>query len=100
MLGQRTGSGLFAEARPTAAPAALPPIQEAPRSSLFNTVTGAFRRRPLPPTVAAAETAVARNEPTVHNEQRPEAPRASVRLASSSEETTLEIPAFLRRQTS
>jgi cell division protein FtsZ len=92
------GAGLFAEARPTAAPAVLPQMVEQARSSLFNTVTGAFRRRPAPST--AGETPIPRNEPVMHSEQRPEAPRASVRLAAGNEETTLEIPAFLRRQTS
>jgi cell division protein FtsZ len=94
---QKPASGLFTEARPTAAPAALPPVPEQSRSSLFTTVTGAFRRRVTSP--QAAEAATPRHEPALHSEPRPEAPRASVRLAGG-EETTLEIPAFLRRQTS
>jgi cell division protein FtsZ len=94
----KTGSGLFADARPTAAQAGLPYVPEPSRSSLFTTVTGAFRRRPATP--AATEAALPRHEPMLHNEQRAEAPRASVRLAAAGEETTLEIPAFLRRQTS
>jgi hypothetical protein len=98
VFAQKAGAGLFADARPTAAPAALPQTAEPARSSLFTTVTGAFRRRPAAP--AAVETAMPRHEPVLHGEQRAEAPRASVRLASASEEPTLEIPAFLRRQTS
>ncbi len=94
----KAGAGLFAEARPTATPAALPRMAEQPRPSLFTAVTGAFRRRPAPPT--AVEAAMPRHEPALHSEPRTEAPRASVRLAAAGEETTLEIPAFLRRQTS
>ena len=95
----RSNSGLFNQApRPTAVPAAAVPASEAPRASLFNTVTGAFRRRIAPAT--PAEAAPARHEPMLHQEQRTESARASVRLANGAEETTLEIPAFLRRQTS
>ncbi len=97
----RAGAGLFAEARPTATPAAPPHIAEPPRPSLFTTVTGAFRRRPAAPT--AVETATPRHEPVVHSEPRTEPPRgATVRLSSAaaSEEAVLDIPAFLRRQTS
>jgi cell division protein FtsZ len=97
-LAQKPGAGLFAEARPTAAPALLPQMVEQARSSLFTTVTGAFRRRPVP--AATGETPMPRNEPAMHSEPRAEGPRASVRLAAGNEETTLEIPAFLRRQTS
>jgi cell division protein FtsZ len=96
----RAGAGLFNEApRPTAAPAAPPQMAEQSRPSLFTKVTGAFHRRPALP--AAAETPMPRHEPVMHGEQRPEAPRgATVRLATAGEETMLEIPAFLRRQTS
>ena len=96
----RAGTGLFAEARPTATPSALPQIAEPPRPSLFATVTGAFRRRSAPP--PAVETAPPRHEPAVHSEPRVEAPRgATVRLAAAAgDETVLDIPAFLRRQTS
>jgi cell division protein FtsZ len=100
---QKTGGGLFTTGpRPTAAPAAPPAMAEAPRSSLFSTVTGAFRRRPLG-LMGGAEQAPPqpqppRHEPVLHAEQRAEAPRASVRLSSGEE--ALEIPAFLRRQSS
>jgi cell division protein FtsZ len=100
----KTGSGLFAEARPTAVGAVPPAATESPRSSLFNTVTGAFRRRQAPQPAAAEPGAAAalRQEPAVQGEARvAEAPRASVRLAPiGGEEAALEIPAFLRRQTS
>jgi len=95
----RPGNGLFNEApRPASVPAAAPPIAEAPRPSLFNTVTGAFRRRIAP--AMQAEPAAPRHEPMLQQEQRAEGTRASVRLANNAEEPTLEIPAFLRRQTS
>jgi cell division protein FtsZ len=96
----RPGNGLFNEApRPTAVPAiAAAPTPEGPRPSLFNTVTGAFRRRMAPAT--PAEGTPPRHEPMLQQEQRPESARASVRLANGAEEPTLEIPAFLRRQTS
>jgi cell division protein FtsZ len=97
---QRVGAGLFAEARPTAAPAAPPQMADLQRPSLFTKVTGAFHRRQAAP--MAVETAMPRHEPMLQqSEHRAEPPRAaSVRLASAGEETTLEIPAFLRRQTS
>jgi cell division protein FtsZ len=96
--------GLFAE---QARPAASAPQQPEPaRPSLFRSVTGAFRRGPsadpsgLEP-VLRSEPAVhaeqARAEPILH-EPRPEA-RPSVRPAIG-EEVGLEIPAFLRRQSS
>jgi len=90
----KASSTLFNEARPTATPAAVTPIQEAPRHSLFTTVTAPFRRRQAPP--APAETAVARHEPMLRSELRAEVAHVSVRTAATEE--PLEIPAFLRRQ--
>ena len=99
----RQSTGLFTEARPTAAPPSLPQTAEAPRPSLFTTVTGAFRRRPAAPP-AAEPVPPPRHDPVLHTEPRPaEAPRtATVRLASAGagDEAVLDIPAFLRRQTS
>jgi hypothetical protein len=86
---------LFNEARPTATPVATTPMPEPPRHSLFTTVTAPFRRRQVLP--APAETAVARHEPMLRNEHRPEVAQVSVRSVAGSEEP-LEIPAFLRRQ--
>jgi len=100
--------GLFAhQARAVAAP---PPArdpaeqdevpQNAPQprsSSLFGIVTGAIRRS-LPAGSVATDAAAARTEPSLHQEQ-PEPARASVRLAAG-EEIGLDIPAFLRRQSS
>jgi cell division protein FtsZ len=90
----KTSSTLFNEARPTATPVAVTPIQEGPRHSLFSTVTAPFRRRQAP--AAPAETAVARHEPMLRGEHRAEVAHASVR--SVPPEEPLEIPAFLRRQ--
>ncbi|HTW70100.1 MAG TPA: cell division protein FtsZ [Acetobacteraceae bacterium] len=95
----RSANGLFNEApRPTTVPATAVAPPEGPRPSLFNTVTGAFRRRMAP--TMPAEAAPPRHEPMLHHEQRAEGARASVRPANGAEEPTLEIPAFLRRQTS
>ncbi len=90
--------GLFAEApQPVAAPPR--PATEPARPSLFVAVTGAFRRRqhasaPSP----ATEAAPVRSEPTLQP-SAPESPRASVRPAGD-EVVGLDIPAFLRRQSS
>lgn len=100
-------ANLFSDAQ---RPASLPPIQQPAhpiadqgRPSLFNTVTGAFRRRAVQP---AAQVPV----PPQHSVRRdmamddytPEAPRIvpSVRQTSAADETGIEIPAFLRRQQS
>jgi cell division protein FtsZ len=88
--------GLFAEP-PQTMPAQAPP-PDAGRPSLFSTVTGAFRRRqhhaPQPP----AERPPVRAEPAIQ-EPRVEQPRASVRQTNG-DEVGLDIPAFLRRQSS
>ena len=70
------------------------PLPHPARASLFGIVTGAIRRN-LP--AATAEAVTARHDPTFH--EQPEPPRASVRLAAG-EEMGLDIPAFLRRQSS
>ncbi|MEJ0016299.1 MAG: cell division protein FtsZ [Acetobacteraceae bacterium] len=90
-------SGLFAEApRPVNASASMLPAAEPPRPSLFSTVTGAFRRRQ---SGAPAEApAPVRAEPALQ-EPRIEQPRASVRQTAG-DEVGLDIPAFLRRQSS
>jgi cell division protein FtsZ len=88
--------GLFAEA-PRPVSAAAPAAAAEARPSLFSTVTGAFRRR-QPAPVAEASPAAVRAEPTVQ-EPRPEQPRASVRQTIG-DEVGLDIPAFLRRQSS
>jgi cell division protein FtsZ len=89
-------SGLFAEA-PVSAAASMPPGTEPSRPSLFSTVTGAFRRRQPAPT-AQGEPAPMRAEPAML-QPRIEQPRASVRQTAG-DEVGLDIPAFLRRQSS
>jgi cell division protein FtsZ len=82
---------------PATAAAAPQPAAEASRPSLFSTVTGAFRRRqPTPP--SADEPAPVRAGPA-GAEHRIEPPRVSVRQTAG-DEVGLDIPAFLRRQSS
>jgi cell division protein FtsZ len=79
------------------APSPVPqPAADPTRPSLFSTVTGAFRRRPQG---APAAEPPARVEPPVLQEPRLEQPRASVRQTAG-DEVGLDIPAFLRRQSS
>jgi hypothetical protein len=89
---------LFAESqRPTAVPAQLPSaVSEPARPSLFNAVTGAFRRRGGPAGAAPAQPVPLRREPEMAEYQAAN-PHVSVRQTSG-EETGIEIPAFLRRQ--
>jgi cell division protein FtsZ len=88
-------TGLFVD------PAQAAPVQiagESGRPSLFSTVTGAFRRRQHHASAAPVEPAPVRTEPAVH-ESRIEQPRPSVRQTAG-DEVGLDIPAFLRRQSS
>ena len=92
--------GLFADApRGPARPQPLPPIAQpaaAPRSSLFGIVTGAMRRtRPNAPEAEGAP-----EEPQMTHDAEPpaEAPRQAPRAGG--DESGLDIPAFLRRQSS
>jgi cell division protein FtsZ len=96
-------ASLFAEPPP-----ASPPPVAAPRPSLFGRVTGAFRGQPAepaaPPTRPQPQQQQAAPQPSYEPEQaapdpRGEAPRASVRPASG-EDSAMDIPAFLRRQSS
>jgi cell division protein FtsZ len=89
-------ASLFAASqRPTAMPSQPPQATaEAARPSLFNTVTGAFRRRAMQPAAPAAQQPTMRREPEVADHQA----HVSVRQTSAGDETGIEIPAFLRRQ--
>ncbi len=93
-------ASLFAEPLRQAA-AALQAAPEAPRS-LFSTVTGAFRRRQSAAVAAImpAAPAPARTEPVLQEPPHQEVPRASVRPAGGDDMAGLDIPAFLRRQSS
>jgi cell division protein FtsZ len=94
-------SGLFAEPRPGTPAAGAGNANGAEvRRSIFQTVTGRIRTSfgggaPLPLGEQASE---ARAEPVVQD-AKPEPARASVRQAAN-EEIGLDIPAFLRRQSS
>jgi cell division protein FtsZ len=92
-------ANLFAESqRPTAMPSHLPQAApEAARPSLFNTVTGAFRRRTSQPAATPAPQPAMRREPALADDQA-HTHHVSVRQTSAGEETGIEIPAFLRRQ--
>ena len=94
----RPRSGLFAEPAPPV-DAAGAPVAEPVRPSLFGTVTGVFRRRPPGSGAAGHDQPAGRIEPMVAVEPRLEHPRASVRPVAG-EEMGIEIPTFLRRQSS
>ncbi|HEY4173454.1 MAG TPA: cell division protein FtsZ, partial [Rhodopila sp.] len=90
-------ANLFAASRPTAVPSQLPQaVSEPARPSLFNAVTGAFRRRAMQAGVPLQQPTM-RREPEVADHQA-QAPHVSVRQTSVGDETGIEIPAFLRRQ--
>jgi cell division protein FtsZ len=80
------------------APPAAPATSEPPRPSLFSQVTGVLRRRLPTAPPPQPEAAPVRSEPALHD-PRPEPTRASVRQTAG-EEVGLDIPAFLRRQSS
>ena len=93
-------AGLFTQAPASqeAAPAQAP--SQAHRPSIFNLVTGALRRGPAPaaqPEVPDMRDA-RRAEP--HFAAEPQAPSATVRAHAEPEPAGLDIPAFLRRQSS
>jgi cell division protein FtsZ len=92
-------ANLFAESqRPTAMPPQQPvqPMADPGRPSLFNAVTGAFRRRAAPPPAPVAQMPTVRREPAM-DEYQPQTTPVSVQQAAG-DQTGLEIPAFLRRQ--
>ena len=96
--------GLFAEApRPAARPQPLPqPVAPTPpparSTSLFGIVTGAMRRT-RPPAAEPETPAPAHDHYAAQPEPAAEPPRPIVRPATG-EESGLDIPAFLRRQSS
>jgi cell division protein FtsZ len=91
--GEAQRTGLFAPHRPAAVPTAAPQA-EAPRQSLFSKATGVLGwRHGGQPAAGEGQGHMATAEPAA------EAPRVSVRQASV-DDATIEIPAFLRRQSS
>jgi cell division protein FtsZ len=93
-------ANLFAESQRAAAMPSqpqTPAASEPARPSLFNTVTGAFRRRVTQPVTPVAYPPPIRREPEIEDYQ-PQTPVVSVRQTSAGDETGIEIPAFLRRQ--
>ncbi|MGE0223965.1 MAG: cell division protein FtsZ [Acetobacteraceae bacterium] len=84
---------------PVTGPVAPQPTAEPQRPSLFSTVTGAFRRRQAAAPIAQDMPPPTRREPVIQ-EMVAEAPRPSVRQAHMGDEVGIEIPAFLRRQSS
>ena len=94
-------ANLFAtEQRPAPLPSHAPhALNEATRPSLFNTVTGRLRRRPVQPFAPAGQQPTLRREPEVAEYQAQDQ-TVSVRQTPAAEETGFEIPAFLRRQQS
>jgi len=95
----RPRSGLFAEPALAPEPATAPVAAEPARASLFGTVTGVFRRRPGSGAALGHDQPAGRVEPMIAAESRLEHPRASVRPVAG-EEMGIEIPTFLRRQSS
>jgi cell division protein FtsZ len=69
-----------------------------PRRSIFNIVTGALRGN-LPATPASVPVQPARAEPSLHDVAQEAPARANVR-PTAGEEMGIDIPAFLRRQSS
>jgi cell division protein FtsZ len=92
-------AALFAESQRAAATSSPVPhaMVDAARPSLFNTMTGAFRRRPLQPGATVTPPPMVRREPETAEHQA-QHPHVSVRQTSVGDETAIEIPAFLRRQ--
>jgi cell division protein FtsZ len=93
-------ANLFAASqRPTAMPPQAPmqPMSDPGRPSLFNAVTGAFRRRGALGPVPTAQLQPIRREPAIE-EYQPQSAPVSVQQTPAADQTGLEIPAFLRRQ--
>ncbi|HEY0425377.1 MAG TPA: cell division protein FtsZ [Rhodopila sp.] len=92
-------ANLFAESQRPAAMPAHAPVQQLPdqgRPSLFNAVTGAFRRRTTPAFGPVAQPQPMHRE-TAPEEYQPQTSQVSVQQTSA-DQTGIEIPAFLRRQ--
>ncbi len=92
-------ANLFAASRPAivaqhGAPSGAEPV----RPSLFNAVTGAFRRRAGQFAAGGSQPRTVTDEPSDGAGQPVQPPPVLVRQTSAADETGIEIPAFLRRQ--
>jgi cell division protein FtsZ len=95
--------GLFAEPPMEAVqaePPAGPTRDDIARPTLFARMTGRLRRQAEPTAPPPAEPQLRRAEPTMQPEPRVEPVRAAVRPAGNEEMGILDIPTFLRRQSS
>jgi cell division protein FtsZ len=92
--------GLFAEPVARPAESAQPTPAPSGGTSLFNRVTGAIGKRAQAVTAPAQQQPQERAEPVVTAEPRRETVRPAVRPSAVDEMGGLEIPAFLRRQSS
>ncbi len=98
-------SSLFAQS-PATAPAASAQVQPAASRSLFQTATGLFRKRATPaqepePVARRREPTAVEQAPATHSgELVMEAERPPERRTMAVDDGGLEIPAFLRRQSS
>jgi hypothetical protein len=93
-------ANLFAEAQRPMTMHSPPPGQtmsDPARPSLFNAVTGAFRRRTGPIGGSGLQPQQMRGEP-VMQEYQPQSAPVSIQQTSPADQTGIEIPAFLRRQ--
>jgi hypothetical protein len=102
-VGRQQRGGLFAEppgeAASTASPAG-PSREDMARPTLFSRITGRLRGQADTPPAPQPEPAQRRTEPTMQPEPRVEPVRAAVRPAGNEEMGILDIPTFLRRQSS
>ena len=97
---RQAASGLFTQAPAQLEAAPIPAPAQPHRPSIFNLVTGALRRGPAQPAQPEMPDMrdVRRSEPHFAGEQQ--APSATVRAHAEAEPAGLDIPAFLRRQSS
>jgi cell division protein FtsZ len=96
---QPASRGLFNDTpRPAAISPVAAPVAE-PLRPWLSTVKNAFRRHYTAAAAAPTEPAPARVDPVVRMDHRATQPAATVQVVQN-EEATLDIPAFLRRQSS
>ena len=98
----RTGSPLFVDAatRPATMPPTPPPSMEPSKPSLFSQVTGVFRRRQMG--FGGDTAALPQSAPLAQQRAEPRQPQpmSAATVSTATPEEQIEIPAFLRRQSS